>query len=433
MKANTPSGFRDLLPKEARQKEQIIQKIISVYRQYGFVPLETPIVEFKSTLVGDVTDFNLFLVHPSKERLRGSAKEMAMRFDLTVPLARTIAQHTHIAKPFKRYQLGDVFRGERPQKGRYRQFTQLDADIVGSKSIYSDIEIILMMHSVMSKLDVGNFTIRVNTRKILNALPEFIGFDENKLRSILIILDKRDKVSENELAIMLKDNGLSDKQITDLVGFGSLSGDMFDVLGKLEDLFKNIKSAQEALSDLRKISESISFSNKFGSNIIFDMSVIRGLSYYTGTVFETVLDDYPQYGSIYSGGRYDNLIEKLGGSSISAVGASVGVDRLLAILTEIGSGDLTQQNGYALLVHSEGALDYAIQVAEEIRSLSLMADVYTGSGKIGKQFSYAESKGYTKVIILGENEKRDRSLLIKDLITKEQKIISFKNIKQLKI
>jgi len=428
---NTPSGFRDLLPKEAQQKEDMIQKIISVYRKYGFSPLETPIVEFQSTLVGDVTDFNLFNVNSNRERKKGSAQSMAMRFDLTVPLARVVVQYPELPKPFKRYQLGEVFRGERPQKGRYRQFTQLDADIVGSDSIYADADIILMMYSVMNVLGINNFKIRVNTRKILNALPELVGFSEKILRDVLILLDKRDKVSQEELLNLLLQKGLSEKQAEQLVDFGNLSGSRTEVLQGLQELFSGIESAQEGLSDLETINEVVSATDS--EKIIFDMSIIRGLAYYTGAVFETVLDDYPQFGSVYSGGRYDNLIEKLGGPDISAVGASVGVDRLLAVLSEMKSSNEQKRDGYVVLVQDSSVLSYAFSIAEKIRSLNIECDVYTGSKNLGSQFGYAESKGYLNAIILGQNELENKSLIVKDLVTRNQKEIPFVDINNLKI
>ncbi len=421
--SKTPKGFRDLLPEKARKKEDMVNTIISVYRRYGFLPLETPVVEFQKTLAPDVTDFNLFHVHSTRERKKGNTQELAMRFDLTVPLARVMSDyHRELPKPFKRYQLGEVFRGEKPQKGRYRQFTQLDADIVGSDSIYTDIDLVLMMHAVMSELGVPDFTIRVNSRKVLNLLPEALSFDGELLKSVLIVLDKRDKVSEDELAKMLLELGLSDEQVKKLIDFGSLSGERKYVLEKLKELFSGAESFNQVADELTSIDRVLSDLGK--DNIIFDMSIIRGLGYYTGTIFETTINEYPEFGSVYSGGRYDHLIEKLGGPSVPAIGASVGVDRLLALLEEVSSEEEANE-GYVVLSYSDEFLAQALKIAESYRAKGFVCDVLTSVKKMAKQFEYAERKGYAKAIILGEDEMAKGVYLLRDLKTREQEEIVF--------
>lgn len=421
----TPTGFRDILPEEARKKEDMIQTIISVYRKYGFDPLETPIVEYTETLIGDATDFNLFSVASSKERKTGEAKDMSLRFDLTVPLARAVGEYGDLARPFKRYQLGEVFRGERPQKGRYRQFTQLDADVVGSDSIYTDADVILMMDSVMQTLGIQAYTIRVNTRKILNMLPQFAGFDESLLRDVLIALDKRDKITKEELETMLLDIGISKEGTQKLVSFGAVSGERKEVLSWLTTHFDTTNEmVHEAISDLQTIDTILSQGNHGKENIIFDMSIIRGLGYYTGTIFETTLNEYPQYGSVYSGGRYDGLIEKLGGPSVPAIGASVGVDRLLAALSEMNSALTDMKQGYMVCALDDAYLAYALHIAEIVRAKGFVCDVFTGATKKGKQFQYAESKNYQKAIIVGEDEYNAQEITIRDLQTREQERVS---------
>ena len=432
MKKTTPTGFPDILPDKARQKEDIVSKIAEVYRRYGFVPLETPIVEFQDTLVDEQTDFNLFHVHSSKERQSGEAEAIAMRFDLTVPLARVVAQYSELLKPFKRYQLGTVFRGERPQKGRYRQFSQLDADIVGSSSVFADIEIITMMREVMYSLEVSAFTIRVNTRNILNALPVYANFSFDKLRDVLVILDKRDKVSREELATMLKQElSLETETIEKLIVFGEIKGTPQEVLEKLETLFATTSEAKKGLQELYSLSRALDLQENKDKNIIFDMSIIRGLAYYTGLVFETVLDDLPEFGSVYSGGRYDELIGKYldGKQSVPAVGASVGVDRLLAAFKELEEKGLKQEvpaQGSIVLVQDDAVLEYAFLVATHLRSKGIICDLYLGKdASLGKQFSYAESKRYERAYIVGKNEQEKSTVIVKELITRTQSEISF--------
>ncbi len=280
MRKTTPTGFPDLLPEKAIKKEKIVSTITDVYRRFGFVPLETPVVEFQDVLIDEQTDFNLFQVSSSRERASGEADPMAMRFDLTVPLSRVVAQYPELVRPFKRYQFGTVFRGERPQKGRYRQFSQLDADIVGSASIFADIEVISMMREVMYALMVPAFTIRVNTRNVLNALPYYANFPTEKLRDVLIVLDKRDKISKSELQeLLIKETSVSEASAELLIEFGGISGKPMDVMNSLEKLFGDLPQAVLGLQELRTLAEALEDSEHGDSNIIFDMSIIRGLAY----------------------------------------------------------------------------------------------------------------------------------------------------------
>jgi histidyl-tRNA synthetase len=435
MRKTTPTGFPDLLPEKAIKKEKIVSTITDVYRRFGFVPLETPVVEFQDVLIDEQTDFNLFQVSSSRERASGEADPMAMRFDLTVPLSRVVAQYPELVRPFKRYQFGTVFRGERPQKGRYRQFSQLDADIVGSASIFADIEVISMMREVMYALIVPAFTIRVNTRNVLNALPYYANFPTEKLRDVLIVLDKRDKISKSELQeLLIKETSVSEASAELLIEFGGISGKPMDVMNSLEKLFGDLPQAVLGLQELRTLAEALETSEHGDSNITFDMSIIRGLAYYTGPVFETTLDDAPELGSVYSGGRYDNLIGKyLGnGQNIPAVGASVGVDRLLAVLEELelrGLTEKTQAGGSIVLVQDDTVLDYAFQIASKVRSQGQLCDLYLGKEKnLGKQFAYAESKNLAQAFIVGEDEQKKSTIIVKNLITREQQEIAFNEL-----
>jgi histidyl-tRNA synthetase len=435
MRKTTPTGFPDILPEKAIKKEKLVNTIIDVYRRFGFVPLETPVVEFQDVLIDEQTDFNLFQVSSSRERASGEADPMAMRFDLTVPLSRVIAQYPDLAKPFKRYQLGTVFRGERPQKGRYRQFSQLDADIVGTASVYADIEIISMMREVMFSLEIPRFTIRVNTRKVLNALPSYAKFPTEKLREVLIILDKRDKISTQELQdLLMQETAVNETTARALITFGGISGKPQDVVTHLEELFGDLPEAVEGLQELRTIAQALASSEHGDSNVIFDMSIIRGLAYYTGPVFETTLDDAPELGSVYSGGRYDELIGKYLGNNqnIAAVGASVGVDRLLAVLEELeqrGLSQKTQAQGSIVLVQDDKVLPYAFQIASKIRSQGHVCDLYLGKEKnLGKQFAYAEAKNFSRAFIVGEDEQNSSTVIVKNLLTRDQNQIALENI-----
>jgi len=421
----TPSGFRDLLPSETLLKEYVVRKISDVYKNYGFLPIETPIVEYLETLIDEVTDFNLFIVEPTKTRKTGAANSLALRFDQTVPLARFIAENQQIKKPFKRYVYGPVFRGERPQSGRYRQFDQFDADTVGTSDISADIEIILMMRDVFYAIGLDNFVIKVNTRKLLNALPKIFDFPENKLKKVLIALDKRDKISTIQLKELLINEELSENSISMLVEFGGIHGDPAEIMEQLYDICKNVPEAQEGMNDLQTITDVLSSVSKTG-NIIFDMSVIRGLSYYTGTIFETQLLDALEFGSVYSGGRYDNLVENFGVLQQPAVGASVGVDRLVSALVKIGFQPESKSASVLILVNDPSNLVYAFLVAEKIRATNRICEVYTGNKKrFGEQFTYADERGYLYACIIGQIEKETRTIKIKNLKTKKEDVYKY--------
>ena len=426
-----PSGFRDLLPNDSALKAWLISVITGVYKKYGFIPIETPLVEFTETLSGEVTDFNLYNVFPSKERQSGTAKSLSLRFDQTVPLARFIVDNMNkITLPFKRYVYGPVFRGETAQveRGRYRQFDQFDIDIVGSANIASDIEILLCMRDTISAI-VGpfQFVIRTNTRKILNILPELFGFPESKLHSVLVELDKRDKISRAVLTQSIVSLGLSKENAESLVDFGSISGEPQDVLDQLKELCLNTKSAKPILDELQTVVETL---NAIGTpEIIFDMSIIRGLGYYTGMVFETNLVDAKQFGSVYSGGRYDGLVQSFGVNAIPAVGASVGVDRMIAALESMNFSIPGDEKRAILLIQDQSVTAYAFQIASMIRDFDMTCEVYTGNKKkLGDQFAYADSLGYDYTLIVGQTEMENQTVNLKNRKSREQKTVKINSL-----
>lgn len=427
----TPSGFRDLLPNDALLKAWLIKTIAEVYQRYGFVPIETPLVEFTETLAGEVTDFNLFSVVPSKERQAGTAQGLSLRFDQTVPLARFVVENTgKISLPFKRYVYGPVFRGETAQieKGRYRQFDQFDIDTVGSAAIASDIEVLLCMCDTMRAIvGAGKFVIRTNTRKLLNVLPQMFGFAESNLRPVLIELDKRDKVSRESLVKSLVSVGLSELNAENLADFGSITGTPSDVLVQIKTLCSDIPEAGQAINDLQITSDTLAAIGV--PEIMFDMSIIRGLGYYTGMVFETNLIDAPQFGSVYSGGRYDGLVESFGAQSLPAVGASVGVDRMIAALQSMNFKIPGQSKKAIVLIQDSVVTAYSFQVASLVRKIGISCEVYTGNKKkLNDQFAYADQLEYDYTIVVGQTEMENRTANIKDQATRTQTIVQINSI-----
>lgn len=428
----TPSGFRDLLPEDSILKAWLVKTVSEVYKKWGFLPIETPLVEFTETLSGEVTDFNLYSVIPSKERQTGSAQGLSLRFDQTVPLARFVVDNMYkIALPFKRYVYGPVFRGETAQieKGRYRQFDQFDVDIVGSSNITSDIEVLLCMRDTMRAI-VGDdkFIIRTNTRKLLNCLPVLFNFSETNLRAVLIELDKRDKVTLEALISSLTEIGLTSTDAEKLAEFGSISGKPIDVLEKIKNVCGNLPEADEAISDLEITANTLTACD--ATEIMFDMSIIRGLGYYTGMVFETNLVNAPQFGSVYSGGRYDGLVASFGVQSLPAVGTSLGVDRIIAALQYLGFKIPGEGKKVIILIQDPTVSAYAFQVANKVRSLGITCEVYTGGKKkLGDQFAYADKLNYDFTIVVGLNEMQNGTVNVKNQKTKIQETMILSEIK----
>ncbi len=428
-KLNTPSGFRDLLPSEAAGRQYIIECITRVYKRFGFLPLETPVAEFENILISEsASDFNLFRLESTSQRLSGDKEDVALRFDLTVPLARAVSQYGNaLPRPFKRYQAGYVFRGERPQKGRYRQFMQFDADMVGTKNLIADSEIIFMITEIMKELQVSDFIVRVNTRTILNILPQFISFPQNLLKEVLIVLDKAEKISQEELVQELRRLRIAEDGIEKIKQFSNIAAKPQDAIKELKKFFGDFQDAEAGIVELETISEYL---ENFGveDKVIFDMKIIRGFAYYTGPVFETNLLSAPEFGSVVSGGRYDNLVERFTSQSLPAVGVSVGVDRLETALRTIGALESLVTNK-KIVVFSQQPNSYTAQVASELRKNNSVVDVYVGSkNEFRDIFSYAESTQATYVVILGTEEEENTTVSIKNIKTREQKTFEFSDL-----
>jgi len=424
-KLNTPSGFRDLLPDEAVGREHIVECITRVYKRFGFLPLETPVAEFENILLSEsASDFNVFRLESTNQRLSREKEDVALRFDLTVPLARVVSQYGNaLPRPFKRYQSGYVFRGERPQKGRYRQFMQFDADIVGAKNIISDSEMIVMITEIMSELQVSDFIVRVNTRTILNTLPEFIGFPQNILREVLVVLDKAEKISGEELVEELRRLRIAEDGIKKIQDFSNIASKPQDALTQLRNFFGDYPAVQSGIQELEKIAEHLRDFN-VENLVIFDMKIIRGFAYYTGPVFETNILSAPEFGSVISGGRYDNLVERFMSQSLPAVGVSVGVDRLQ---TALHARNTLVKNFQKILVFSQVEYSsYVIQVAQTLGRNNDFVDIYQGSKKDFKDvFQYAESINASHVVIVGAQEEEQKTVSVRNMSKRSQSLIPF--------
>jgi len=426
-------GFNDYLPNDMIVRRNIFLIIRLVFERFGFLPLETPGVEREEVLTGGDSNFNKLIFRVSS----GSDQKLALRFDLTVPLARVVAAYPELPKPFKRYQEGKVWRGEKPQAGRYREFTQFDVDTVGSGSMLADAEIIAIMNSVMSDLGFKRFRIRVNNRKILNGLSEFAGFPAEKTVRVLRALDKLDRdgwdtVAE-ELAMAPLNEfdidalGLDSAQIRLIKQFIDLKGEgQKDLLKELQSMMGGSPLAQEGISELLQL---ITFTRALGvpdSNWAVDLSVARGLGYYTGPVFETSLLDLPQIGSVFSGGRYDGLVANYSSQPVPATGASVGVDRLFAAMKQLNLlPEAICPTLVLVTVFDESSMEQSAKIATMLRKEGLRTDIYTGSGRGFKaQLTFALKKGIPLVVIAGPDELTRGVVQLKNLPMKRQDEVS---------
>ncbi len=423
---NLASGFRDYLPQDAAAREWMVETIKKVFKRFGFAPLETPGVEQEEILTGGDPNFKKQIF---KLNLSGQDEKTALRFDLTVPLARVVASYSNeLPKPWKRYQIGNVWRGERAQAGRFREFIQFDADIVGASDMAADAELVSLMYETMTALGLKEFIIRMNNRKILNALSEYAGFPEGKTEKVLRTMDKLDKVGwsgvEKELA--MKDwAGLGKESIKLIKKFLEVNGKNEEIISKASMLFKDSKAAEEGISELENLAGNLKALGVPEKNWQIDLSVARGLGYYTGPVFETVLTDYPELGSVFSGGRYDDLVSRFSSSNIPATGVSVGVDRLFVALKKFGLlPDFKSPAQVLILNFDKASEEVCEELASDLRRSGISAEFYFGQEKNLKgQLNYAVKQNYPVVLIIGEEERKKKVVQIKNMKERVQEAV----------
>ncbi len=421
-------GLRDLLPDQMLARQQMVDTIKGVYELYGFVPLSTPAVEFLDVLSGSAgqeAQSSIFRVsNPEKE-------DLGLRFDLTVPLARVIAQYPELPKPFRRYQVASVWRADKPDKGRYREFTQFDLDSVGVESEVADTEIIAGMCDTLSALGVGRYLVRFSSRAILNLLLTYAEIPSEQGIDVFRVLDKLDKVGldkvklelmsgyKDESGDMITGVGLTSGQVDRIVAFLAIKSDSRrEVISELGSLFARVEAAPKELIVIKRISDHLYSLGYEDDRVSLDLSIARGLAYYTGPVFEAILLDAPQFGSVFGGGRYDNLVMRFLGQPIPAVGASIGVDRLLAALTHLGKIKERMSTARVLVTNMDASLreDY-IAMTWELRRAGIPTELYLGTAKgPGKQLKYADQYDIPLAILYGTNEKEQGFVTVKDMV-----------------
>ena len=413
----------------------MVDTIRGVYELYGFVPLSTPAIEFLDVLSGSAgteAQQSIFRVtNPEKE-------DLGLRFDLTVPLARVIAQYPDLPRPFRRYQVASVWRADKPDKGRYREFTQFDLDSVGVESEIADTEIIAGMCDTLSALNVGRYLVRFSSRAILNLLLSYAGIAPDQGTEVFRVLDKLDKVGlekirrelmdgyEDESGDTIRGLGLARDQVDRIERFLAIRSDSRrEVLAQVRDLFTEVENAREQLDVVERISNHLYALGYADDRVSLDLSIARGLAYYTGPVFEAILLDAPQFGSVFGGGRYDDLVMRFLGEPIPAVGASIGVDRLLAALTHLGKVSTKKATARVLVTNMDPALrDDVVAITWELRRAGIPTELYLGTGRGPRQqLKYADKYDVPLAILYGSNEKEQSVITIKDLVAGRERAL----------
>lgn len=422
IKPQTLKGFRDYLPPAALARERLIEIARRVYRSYGFTPIDTPALEYSEILLGkggEESDKQLFRFTDQGDR------DVAMRFDLTVPFARFAAQHINeLGIPFKRYHIGTVWRAEKPQKGRYREFIQCDFDTIGTDANAADVESLLVIHDLLVAIGFERFTIRVNNRKVLNGLLQQLGLQE-KSTGVLRALDKLHKVGpDGVLAEMAEKVGATREQGERVLEFAALSGANLEVLDRLETMLSQSEQGLLGVQHLRELITAVAVAGVPADRVRLDLSIARGLDYYTGTIYETILSDLPGIGSVCSGGRYDDLAGLFTNQKLPGVGASLGLDRLVAALEELGQVPTAATPAAVLVVQFDAQqLGQYLRIGRELRAAGIPTEVFPEARNVGKQLKYADKKGFQFALIAGENEFAKSEWQVKRLATGEQQCI----------
>jgi histidyl-tRNA synthetase len=419
IKPQTLRGFRDFLPDQMMARERLIDIARSVYRSYGFAPIDTPALEYAEVLLGkggEESDKQVFRFTDQGDR------DVAMRFDLTVPLARFSAQYVQeLGLPFRRYHIAPVWRGERPARGRFREFMQCDFDTIGTLSNSADIETLFVINDLFERIGVDRFTIRVNNRKVLNGLLEKCGLQDHAV-GILRSLDKLDKIGRDAVAAeMIEKVGITAVGANQVLDMAQLKGRPEEILLSLEGMLAGSQIGELGLQNLRELFSAVNGCGWPAERVSLDVSIARGLDYYTGTIYETLLDDLPDIGSVCSGGRYDNLADLFTAQQLPGVGASLGLDRMLAALEELGQTQSTTTPAPVLVTMLDGGhvFDY-LQLGRSLRKAGIATEVYPEAKSIGKQMKYADKKGFKLAVIAGGDEFAAGVWQIKNLRTGTQ-------------
>lgn len=416
IEARLPKGMRDFMPDAMLKRNYVFDIVRDVFHLYGFEPLQTPVLELRETLYGKYGEDAEKLIFQAQHP--GGKEELALRYDLTVPLARVVAQHENeITLPFKRYQLSPVWRGERPQRGRYREFYQCDADIVGVESMAADAEIVSLVTTALRRLGFTQFSVKVNNRKLLTAMGEYSGVPAEQQADLYRSVDKFDKIGADGVRDELVQRGIAPEAVTRMMALLIGHGQGLERLDFLDDMMGTLPAAREGLNELRDLAAHLEAANVPQQFVDFDFTMVRGLGYYTGPIFETVITE-PNLGSITGGGRYDGLIGLFRKESLPTTGTSLGIERIIDLMDELNlypahiSGTVVEA---LVTVFDESARVYATGIAADLRAAGIRTELILQDRKLAQQFKHADKKRIPFVVIAGPDEIAQNAVKVKRL------------------
>ncbi|MFT5713628.1 MAG: histidyl-tRNA synthetase [Flavobacterium sp.] len=450
-KPSIPKGTRDFSPAEVAKRQYIIQVIKSNFEKFGFQPIETPSFENSETLMGkygeegDRLIFKILnsgdylakanvshLENKDSTKLTSTISEKALRYDLTVPFARYVVQHQNdIEFPFKRYQIQPVWRADRPQKGRFREFFQCDADVVGSKSLWQEVELVQLYDMVFKDLGLKEVTIKINNRKILSGIAEVIGASD-KLIDFTVALDKLDKIGEDGVKKEMVEKGISEEAITKVQPLFNFTGTISEKTEKLSQLLASSEEGMKGVEELRFICDNTMNLGLSTAILDLDVTLARGLNYYTGAIFEVAPPKEVAMGSIGGGGRYDDLTGIFGLKNMSGVGISFGLDRIYLVVEELNlfPETVTATTKVLFINYGDSEAFYAMKAIQKLRLAGIKAELYPDNTKVAKQFQHADKRNIPFAVIIGENEIVSDSFALKNLATGEQFSLDFEGLKK---
>lgn len=412
----TLPGFMELLPNEQILFDQMKQAIEESYKTFGFLPIDTPIIELADVLLAKTGGETAKQIY----KFEKGDTNLALRFDLTVPLAKYVAKnYGNLSFPFRRYQIGKVYRGEKVQKGRYREFYQCDIDIIGDETldIINDAELPIVIATTFSNLGFNDFTIKINNRKILNGLYESLGQEENSVE-IMRIVDKLDKIGVEAVKEEISKLGVSSEVTDKIIEFIQIKGSTDEILQKLEDLNISNEKYLKGVEELKEVVKYIRLFKMPEENFAIDLTIARGLDYYTGTVYETFLNDYRELGSVCSGGRYENLAENYTDKKLPGVGVSIGLTRLFYKLNELNiiKADKKSISDILIIPMTEN-MSVPLEIGTELRKLKVNTEIYLNNKKIKAKMKYADKLEIPYVVVIGDNEIETNKVKVKEMAT----------------
>lgn len=450
-KPSIPKGTRDFSPAEVAKRQYIMQIIKSNFEKFGFQPIETPSFENSETLMGkygEEGDRLIFKILNSGDylakaneshleakdstKLTSSISEKALRYDLTVPFARYVVQHQNdIEFPFKRYQIQPVWRADRPQKGRFREFFQCDADVVGSKSLWQEVELVQLYDMVFTDLGLKGATIKINNRKILSGIAEVIGASD-KLIDFTVALDKLDKIGEDGVKKEMIEKGISEEAITKVQPLFNFTGSISEKIEKLSQLLASSQEGMKGVEELRFICDNTMNLGLSTAILDLDVTLARGLNYYTGAIFEVAPPKEVAMGSIGGGGRYDDLTGIFGLKNMSGVGISFGLDRIYLVVEELNlfPETVTATTKALFINYGDSEAFYAMKAIQRLRASGIKVELYPDNAKVAKQFQHADRRTIPFAVIIGDNEMASDSFALKNLVTGEQVSLDFEGLKK---